>query len=201
MSGWVRYMASCELPPRPDPGTGLPRPPHAPAYVGDDTPADRDPYRARGRPPSPPPGQGPVLAWYRASRRGALTAAAFAFALIAFVIILGTGTDAITFWPIWAISLIGSLGVYSSVRVGECSVGASWLASRKRWVDLYDLVKVTCHSNRGDSEIRFVDSAGRRLELSLSDLHGDRTIWDYTYNGILHSVISGGAQTNGMLHM
>jgi len=43
------------------------------------------------------------------------------------------------------------------------------------------------------------DSGGRKLRYRFIDLSSDRMLWDLTYNGILHSVIAGGAETNWML--
>jgi hypothetical protein len=197
----VSYLGDNELPARPDPTTGRPWPPRAPAYAGTDTPADRDPHRERGRTPSPPPGQSPVLAWYRASRRAATMAAAWMFALVAVAFTVGLGFDWVSTWVMWPIIAVGLLGVYSSVRVSQCRAGADWLARRRTWVKTYELVKVTCHSGVGDAELRFEDTAGRRTEIKISDLQSDRDIWDLTYNGILHSVIAGGARTNGLLHV
>ena len=61
------------LPPRPAADTGLPRPPHAPGFAGDpqatSTDADRAGYLRRK--PTPPPGHGPALVWYRVSWRAA----------------------------------------------------------------------------------------------------------------------------------
>lgn len=55
----ARYMGVDDLPPRPDPDSGLPCPPHAPGFLGFETEnlRERDPRLA----PSPPIGQGPVL--------------------------------------------------------------------------------------------------------------------------------------------
>jgi hypothetical protein len=39
------------------------------------------------------------------------------------------------------------------------------------------------------------------LSVSLSLLEEDRMLWDLVYNGILHSVIAGQAETNGRLHL
>ena len=69
-----RYLRADELPARPDPGTGFPRPPHAPGWVR----VRRSRSSDRDRKPSPPPGQGPVVAWYTGnsspSPRGSETA-------------------------------------------------------------------------------------------------------------------------------
>jgi hypothetical protein len=96
---------------------------------------------------------------------------------------------------------VGLLGVYASSRVSQCRAGADWVANRRSWVRTYELVKATCHTRAGDPTLRLVDSTGRHTTLSITTMHNDRDIWDYTYNGILHSVIAGGAQTNGRLHM
>jgi len=39
------------------------------------------------------------------------------------------------------------------------------------------------------------------MMVKIEVLHGDRTIWDLVYNGILYSVIAGGARTNNRLHL
>jgi hypothetical protein len=40
------------------------------------------------------------------------------------------------------------------------------------------------------------------LSYKMIDIIGsDPRIWNYTYNGILHSVIAGGAETNKQLHL
>ena len=44
------------------------------------------------------------------------------------------------------------------------------------------------------------DRDGREVRVNSSDVQEDRDIWDLVYNGMLHSVIIGGAETNGMVH-
>ncbi|MGH3624663.1 MAG: hypothetical protein ACRDQ5_23225, partial [Sciscionella sp.] len=60
------------LPPRPDPQTGEPFPPHAPKYKNADLhPEDNPNYELRlSRKPQPPPDMGPVLVWHRDSIKG-----------------------------------------------------------------------------------------------------------------------------------
>ena len=41
--------------------------------------------------------------------------------------------------------------------------------------------------------MEFKDRDGRYLDTKLEDLQQDRGMWDLIYNGILHSVIAGGA--------
>jgi hypothetical protein len=142
-----------------------------------------------------------VLAWYRASRRGAFAAVGWAFAILAVVFTLTLGLSWVSTWVMWPIIALCLIGVYASTRVSQCRVGADWVANRKTWVRIYELVKVTCHGGVGDPELRLVDSDGRRTTLGILTMQNDRDIWDLTYNGILHSVIAGGAQTNGELHL
>ena len=61
-----------DLPLKPDPVTGEPRPPHAPNFRGNEK-YNRDTQdRRQTRKPSPPPGQSPVLAWRQGSPRAAI---------------------------------------------------------------------------------------------------------------------------------
>jgi hypothetical protein len=63
--------------------------------------------------------------------------------------------------------------MYPILRGERFSAGAEWLAS----------------------------NGGREVEYKFADLGGsDRLLFDLTYNGILHSVIAGGAKTNPLLH-
>ncbi len=182
---WVSYLSVSELPARPDPHTGQPRPPRAPAYPGGEA---HGRHPRRGSVPSPPPGQGPTLAWYRETRRGALVAAAWVLALMGGVFILAHGFDWMRMWPIWLVFALAALGVYASTRGTNCAAGADWLASYKVWVKTYDLVKVIYHGHLSGSELDLQDSEGRRLVINIDELSHDREMWDLVYNGLLHSV-------------
>jgi hypothetical protein len=126
---------------------------------------------------------------------------AIGLVFISIVFTIGLGFDWVTTWAVWPIIILGFTGIYFSLRASQCRAGVDWLARRKTWVKTYELVTVTCRTNHGDPQLRLVDSDGRSVEIAISDLQGDRRIWDLVYNGILHSVIAGHAQTNGRLHM
>jgi hypothetical protein len=200
--GQARYLPVEGLPPRPDPSTGLPRPPRAPGFIGVDVPLERDSFREResALAPKPPPGQSPVLVWYRESRHGAVIGTVAFGLCLAGLATLARGTKWTTLWGAWGILAVSLVVVYFLSR-GECfSGGADWAARGKKWVNVYDLVKVTCHSYPyWGAGVCMRDSAGRKLRYRFIDLSSDRLLWDLTYNGILHSVIAGGAETNWML--
>jgi hypothetical protein len=82
-------MDPAALPPMPDPETGLPRPPRAPGRGRPkDAPPKPDPDRVNdpARAPQPPPRQGPVLAWYRSSWRGAIVTGLWVTGLLVLVV-------------------------------------------------------------------------------------------------------------------
>jgi len=197
-----RYLAADDLPPRPNPSTGLPRPPRAPGFIGLDIPAEDSVIREQDQAlaPDPPPGQTPVLVWYRDSRRGSVIGTlAFGLAL-AGIVTLTRGTRWMTYWQVWASIAICLLVVYSFARASCFSAGADWVARGKKWVRVYELKKVTCHSYPYyGAGLCMRDSGGRKLRYRFVDLSSDRLLWDLAYNGILHSVIAGGAETNWML--
>ena len=199
------YLSASELPPKPDPVTGEPRPPRAPRYSRKKRPKERDRDRITdpAQAPSPPEGQGPVLAWYKPSRRMTWGVGVTSFALITVGITLMQGLDVrwMSIWYVWLIVLVGSLLIAGTVPRSSCSVGAEWLQRHGGgWVRLYELKKITAHYRSNAVHLDFEDRDGRVVQISLSDLQRDRDIWDLVYNGILHSVIAGGADTNGRLH-
>ena len=198
-----QYLGVEELPARPDPETGLPRPPRAPWFIGSDRPYREDSNRERApaRAPSPPPGQGPVLAWYRQSRSGALIGAVMFGGLIGALLAITRNIDWVKLWGVWVVLILGMALMYSILRGDRFSAGAEWMASKGRWVRTYELVEVTAHTSGTGVYVTLKDSGGREVEYKFTDLGGsDRLLFDLTYNGILHSVIAGGAQTNQLLH-
>ena len=104
------------------------------------------------------------------------------------------------YWQPWIVLPLIMIAIYSVQRTVECSVGAEWLKVGKTWVRLYELTKITAKHRSSAIHIDFKDSAGREVMVQANDLQNDRDMWDLVYNGILHSVIVGGAKTNGLLH-
>lgn len=115
---------------------------------------------------------------------------------------LTRGTSWLSYWQPWSALVVTWLLVYRQHRLKECVAGVEWLARRKRWVRLYELTEVTYLGIPfGPLRLRLVDSGGRKVTIRLKDVRAERFVWDLTYNGILHSVVAGGAKTNEKLHL
>lgn len=198
MSGRDRYLEVSELPGRPDPEFCLPEPPHAPGWVGG---ASRD-KRSADRMPSSPPGQGPVMAWFPGHLRGPLLVVGFWAVVMVAIFTAANGFGWMNLWPVWLVFGFFWFLIYRAQRLKECVAGVEWLARRRRWVRLYELVEVTYLGIPfGPLRLRLRDSGGRKLTIRLRDVRADQLVWDLTYNGILHSVVAGGARTNERLHL
>jgi hypothetical protein len=130
-----------------------------------------------------------------------LIGAVMAGALVAGLGILTRGIDSITFWFSWIVLAVVMAVMYAILRGERFSAGADWVASQGKWVRVYELVEVTAHTSGTGVYVTLKDSGGREVEYKFADLGGsDRLLFDLTYNGILHSVIAGGAKTNPLLH-
>ncbi|MBA8826638.1 hypothetical protein FHX42_004017 [Saccharopolyspora lacisalsi] len=199
------FLAASELPPKPDPVSGEPRPPRAPGFHKEDKPPkdqDRDRDQSTHRMPTPPEGEGRMLEWYRHSQRNAITAGLGALVIIALGITLMQGFSPLwmTAWWMWLIVAAGAFVVYGSFRSVECAVGAEWIKVGKAWVRLYELTEIKAKHRSNAIHLDFKDSAGRVVVVKSDDIQEDRDMWDLVYNGILHSVIAGGADTNKLVH-
>jgi len=157
-----------------------------------------DPAKA----PEPPDGEGPLLVWFQASRKRALLTTAWGIPLypLGVTILQGFSVEWMKYWQPWVVLPFLLIAVYSSFRTAVCAAGADWLKVGKSWVRLYELVEVTAKHRSNALYLDFKDGAGRELGARAQDLQGTRELWDLVYNGIVHSVIAGGAKTNGLVH-
>src|SRR5882757_9248937 len=101
-----RYLAAEELPPRPDPSAGLPRPPRAPGFIGRDISAKDSVIREQDEAlaPGPPPGQSPVMVWYQESSRGSVISTVVVVLVAAGLFTMSRGTTWILdpkYWGLW----------------------------------------------------------------------------------------------------
>lgn len=199
-----RYLGQGGLPPKPDPVSGLPRPPHAPGRGGKATrkgSLDRD--HALIQAPAPPQDQGPVLAWYRGSRSYAVQIGVLGFLVTGFLLSVRDGFQFhwVKYWWAWLILVLAGFLIGLAQRKGsECSAGVEWVRGRKAWVRTYELTKVKLSVGVGNFHLSMRDRDGRSMSLAVSALQEDQLVWDLVYNGVLHSVIANGAETNGQLH-
>jgi hypothetical protein len=201
-----QVLDPADLPPKPDPRTGLPRPPHAPdPRPGSDNEDNEGGVVDLAAVPQPPPGQGPVLACYRAilgSRaKFWLLARGIAAVLvppIVFVLFPGVPVWGLVWLLLVALAFLGTVVfVIRSSGRRVSAAGAEWYSSGARWVRIYELVQVTMSQGGGRrAYLRLVDVDGRELQVSYGYVRQNRLIWDLVYNGILHSVIAGNAKTN-----
>jgi hypothetical protein len=75
------------------------------------------------------------------------------------------------------------------------------VCGRKSWVRTYELVTLKNSRSPWGQHVRMRDSAGRELRISFSTLQQDGLVWDLVYNGVLHSVVAGNAETDGSVHL
>jgi hypothetical protein len=109
--------------------------------------------------------------------------------------------DWVKLWGIWVIILLGMALIYAILRGKKFSAGSEWMANKGKWVRTYELVEATAQTSGTGVYVTLKDTEGRKVEYKFTDLGGsDRLLFDLTYNGILHSVIAGGAKTNPLLH-
>ncbi|WP_216207709.1 hypothetical protein [Amycolatopsis aidingensis] len=198
-----------ELPPRPDPETGEPFPPHAPGFRNDKGVApEHDRSRSTKLSHKPPPleGAGPALAWHRHSRRSNIRGFFVALGLMfggAFVMFLFEGDlGGLGYWQIWIIILVFAYLASGPLDYQTTSAGADWIKwdYNKRWyqrrarsnhLKIYELTRIEGYFAGGMLHIRFEDHEGRGADRQVGDLQRDRRIWDLFYNGLLHSVANG----------
>lgn len=190
---------SGHLPPKPGIETGLPRPPRAPVDPGSGSGTGEKNERFR---PSPPPNQGPVLEWYKGSRRRSIMAGLGGIVVVAAGLTLkdGGSLEWTSIWWMWLFPLAAGPLIALSTRVAGCSAGAEWFAVGKNWVRTYELTSVKLKTPANYRELRLEDSDGRTLSIKLLTAQENRDLWDLVYNGILHSVVNGEAETNALAH-
>ncbi|GAA3588635.1 hypothetical protein GCM10022222_86310 [Amycolatopsis ultiminotia] len=200
-----------DLPPRPDPQTGEPFPPHGLSYFGgEQRPHYADPGRETrlSHKPAPPPDKGPVLAWHRESRKGKFTSIVVGFVIMLVIVAAislfhGDGFGAFTAWPMWIIIVVGTFLTSSPFTYLTYAAGADWLLversrwgiKKRIWLDLYKLTKIDA-SYGGTTFHLWLYNKGGGFSRSTQELQLDRRIWDLVYNGILHSVASGAQVSN-----
>lgn len=145
-----------------------------------------------------------MLAWYRGTRGYAVQVGLLGVLVTGVLVWLRTGLRVawLGYWQVWvAFAVVGLLIGLSQRRAAVCSAGVAWVRGRQSWVSTYELVSVKWYPSLSGGWVGLVDRDGRRLTVDLSTLRQDRRLWDLVYNGILHSAVAGGADTNGAAHL
>jgi len=93
-------------------------------------------------------------------------------------------------------------------------VGAKWITEKHQVqregeeviiLNMYELSKIRVdRASRSDAILRMVDCRKEYLEPPLGLLEGNPTLWDYVYNGLVHSAANGAEVdplTRELLHL
>jgi hypothetical protein len=184
-----------DLPPKPDPLTGEPHPPHAPReWPGSASESERDPHRFGTTWPKE---VGPLLECFVPGGRNKFTAATLLMlAMAGGITLISDGFGWLTSWWAWlCILAFGPIG-YLTTRGGKCAAGAEWFQHRSRWVRQYELTSVKIRMRFSNRYLHLKDRDGRKVAVFTGDVQQNQRLWDLLYNGILHSVVADGAETN-----
>lgn len=183
-----------ELPPRPDPQSGAPRPPRAPTEGAESN--EKKQLLHPRRVLSGPTDAGPVLEWDYVDGR---TQRWVFGILLVLLLVLATlkygGFEWVSVWWLW-IALPGLAFLASLFARGhKLSAGADWLNCRGGTVYTYQLTKVEMTSHAGGYGLELADDHGGTASADVALIQVNEDLWDLVYNGILHSV-AGGAEVN-----
>jgi hypothetical protein len=176
---------AADLPPRPDPWTGLPVPPPAPG-TRKAPPGRRTPSRPR---PSPP-GRGPVLAGHSGDVRVAVALVGGTTLLALLDLLLTAGlhgfdSSSVAVWVALGFFVLVMAAWARGMVTDYLAVGADWLQSGRAWVDLYDLVRVRgSRGAYGGPVLELHDGSGRQVRRRVGELRADPLMWDLVHLGV-----------------
>jgi hypothetical protein len=152
--------------------------------------------------PKPPTGQGPVLEWFRESRRAThkVVGLGFVVLVVPFTLMDGDlewatgGWWAVFFWGV----ILATLALlYAGGRVVSLAAGAEWFSCKGRdGVRTYELVEVELKARGPVMDLSLKDTAGREADVELRPVEMNPRLWDLVYNGVLHSVHARPVETN-----
>lgn len=194
-------MDIAQLPPKPDPQTGEPRPPRAPLEPGNAKPGGRR-EEARHKVKAPPAGEGPMLEWDYPDRTSRVIAGLVVSVLGLLVYVVKdwiNGLSGLSWVDTWWLWLLLTPWPFVFLLLGNqpISAGADWLAGRKIFVKTYDLVKVKVGvTGSAAHQLQITDKYGNGAEFQITILQQNHKLWDLVYNGLVHSVHINGAETN-----
>lgn len=186
-----------ELPPKPDPQTGEPRPPRAPLERGWRAPASKH-KRGRSKVAEPPEGEGPILEWFYPTRgSNIMIGLLMSLVIVVFLCIRDFGFSWMATWWLWLFVIPWPFFFMLSQRSIRISAGADWLIYNKSGlIKTYELTKVNVKIGGAAHYLDIEDRHGNGISTHVLYFQFNRELWDLVYNGILHSVHEQGAETN-----
>lgn len=188
-------MDIASLPPKPDIQTGQPRPPHAPLEAGNEQPGHRR-EAAKSKVPQPPTAEGPLLEWFYPDRTTRLISGLFlSFLGLVVYTVKDWGFSWVTNPWLWLIVAPWPF-TFLVIGVSRTSAGADWLKHNKSFIKTYDLTSVQVKIGGAAHYLDAKDSHGNTIYAQVNDLQQNHELWDLVYNGLLHSVHAGKAETN-----
>lgn len=178
-----------DLPVKPDPRTGEPRPPEAPLALGKMGPAPTKNLDKAGQTPDE---RGPALDVFIQDKRTVLLGSL----IVMGVIIIGASLQRGSFeWmsdPVMLgiVGLAGLIMLVSGWNV-HLTAGADWLRVNRKWVDTYRITKIHLYGIVFGWTLVLHDADGRKVRVYIGSLEANRELWALVYNGLAHSVRAG----------
>lgn len=221
---------SSGLPPVPDAVTGEPAPPRAPQVVGPWAGHPKAGRRVKSWRPAARKiwgrGSGGALESVSARQqhivRNSLLMAAISLALLSCFIYAVVSDEseltvdgfADTFPIAFFIWIPSVIAFYFATRDQGFYVGSTWITEHERLIDersstlrlnTYELGEVRVRRTaRPDAILLMVSRKYESIKIPLGLLEGNPRLWDYVYNGLVHSVANGAeidAATRELLHL
>ncbi|MHA6797915.1 hypothetical protein [Bounagaea algeriensis] len=192
-------MRETDLPPKPNPQTGQPRPPHAPLEQDWSGPDEKH-KNGESKVPRPPEDGGPILEWFYPRKKDwAIIGSILSGIIIVFLTFKDWGVGWMSVWWLWLFVIPWPFIFMLAGKNLRLSAGADWVCgSQRTFVKTYELVQVKATVGGAARSIELKDRHGNEFSAQLNDIQRNRELWDLVYNGILHSVHVHGAETNKM---
>ncbi|WP_183783549.1 hypothetical protein [Prauserella sediminis] len=174
-----------DLPPKPDPQTGEPRPPAAPGHFNGLK--EPQPYDANKVPSGPTA----ALEWLYGTRKSGWWSAATVVVLIIAFLTFKSGLDWVFAWPTWLFMAAAGVAFWFLPRNTKMAAGADWVNAGGDTIYTYELVEIGTSGTPGSWELILKDQRGNVDRGNIADYQQNPLLWDLVFNGIRHSVAAG----------
>jgi hypothetical protein len=190
-------MSDATLPPKPDPDTGLPRPPAGPLDNSWGS-SHRHPTDRTTVAPESPPGQSRTLEWIpRSWKKFKQYSIFYVILLVGFITLKDWGIAWVEDWRVWLmVAVLSGLGALATWSSDDMAAGADWFRYGKTWVKIYELTEVKLDKAMVADNLELKDAVGHEVSITITSIQNNLDLWNLVYNGILYSVHEGGAMVN-----